>query len=83
MDLVGGVLVQRLLRCTCVTGDAVKFALRRRDLIGAEQVHGDTSVEIVQLAEFQCPCFLGRNVRLNKFSSWKFGMNQWFAVCRL
>ena len=29
---------------------------------------GDTSVEIVQLGEFQCSCFLGRNVRLNKLT---------------
>ncbi len=62
-------LVQRLLRCTRVTGDGLRFALRRRDLIGAEQLHGDTSVEIVQLAEFQRPCFLGRNVRLNIFTT--------------
>ncbi|MCH8828411.1 MAG: serine hydrolase, partial [Planctomycetes bacterium] len=62
------VLVQRLLRCTRVTEDALRFAFRRRDLTGAEQVHRDTSVEIVQLAEFQCPCFLGRIVRLNKLT---------------
>ena len=61
-------LVQRLLLCTRVTEDALRFAFRRRDLTGAEQVHGDTSVEIVQLGEFQCPCFLGRNVRLNKLT---------------
>ena len=62
------VLVQRLLRCTRVTEDALRFAFRRRDLTGAEQVHRDISVEIVQLTEFQCPCFLGRNVRLNKLT---------------
>ena len=67
-ESVEAVLIQRLLRCTRVTEDAFRFAFRHRDLTGAEQVHGDTSVEIVQLGEFQCPCFLGRNVRLNKLT---------------
>ena len=63
-----GVLVQRLLRCGRVTEDALRFAFRRRDLTGAEQVHGDISVEIVQLAEFQHPCFLDQNVRPSFFT---------------
>jgi hypothetical protein len=64
----GAVLVQRLLRYTCVPRGGLKTVFRRRDLIGAEQVHEDTSVEIVQLAEFQHPCFLGQNVRPSFFT---------------
>ena len=62
------VLVQRLLRSTRVIGNGHRFAFQRQDLIGAEQVHEDASVEIVQLAEIQHLCFLGRNVSMNKLT---------------
>ena len=72
---VWGVLIQRLLLCTHVTEEDLRFALRRRDLFGAEQVREDASVEIVQIDTAQYPCFLGQNVRFNKLTIRDFEMS--------